>query len=989
MHAHGCSFSYHNSATSTFMTTNTPVEVRNYFKLDYLSGRSHTILRRLFKSRYKQLNNGAEWDDTPTSGASFCYNKDSITKVQQTSIKDGDSRKWDLTTLSQLLLKTMQPVNTMTPTEIQQFKTEDDLISKLKDIRNTLAHLSSKSLSNDEFHRHWADLSKILVQLGDDETELDKVKDNTLFEPKEQPINDLNLSEAEKLYASGMIAHRLDNFSEAVTLFIKATVLPGISNHDRAKYYSQLSASRLALYKQKQCNPSPCFMDKFFDKDDLRYCALHDAKQARTLWNTWWQGHYRVGKAYVALDEYESAIKSFERALALSPNDEKIENALKETRNLHESQSTSDSSDTERMTLIINPKLEQTSFDELVENYPAGANTLKGHQYAHGTADVKQNFEEAAKYYAKASNNGSAEAMYNLAYLTEHGFGVKKDHGLALRLYMQAAKQPLVHPYFEDSDNIGVKEAEKRLVIIRENNIPTDENSKENAEISEELFTPIDEQPTSTSFKPIYKLAGQSRIHDYNVLNEYAERGWKTAQIMRSSLEHFFLAISFIVDTDDLTENQQNEFVHELSQSYRIARIVIEFPTDRMRQQTVHIVNEVLHRCGLQYKTSTSQLDEDVRICHIGLHRHSDERIEQFLKQSMNKYPKTIFFIELSIISRQLQGHYETSLDLANKGLKINPKNCELLYLRAVALRYLGTNITETLKAYETFLNLAPIDHRKVPESYYAMGNCHLSTDESQHIQNIIRELYSKGEDAEKKQVPCFLPYKSENKQQLEMRLEQTSRMNNVDESTSSSNDSTQRLTNPERIEMISKHRQREKQGYNSRSYQKSQVKTTTKKSLIGLKSMSIKQMNSINDHIYEGYVLVVTIIEETHSWNPLIHLIVEDEQHDCQELHIDDFPETKGEKLVCTVYTIGSKMHIINPYRKIIGDNMKSIIYVNDFSSIMMQNESERVLNMCRCCGKSNSQYKCKRCHKAYYCSQQCQTTDWHIYKHEFICSS
>ncbi|CAF4563114.1 unnamed protein product, partial [Rotaria magnacalcarata] len=65
---------------------------------------------------------------------------------------------------------------------------------------------------------------------------------------------------------------------------------------------------------------------------------------------------------------------------------------------------------------------------------PAGADVVKGHKYEHGDIDVKQDYEQAGKYFAKAASQGNAEGMYNLARLTDRGLGVEKDHNFALKL---------------------------------------------------------------------------------------------------------------------------------------------------------------------------------------------------------------------------------------------------------------------------------------------------------------------------------------------------------------------------------------------------------------------------------------------------------------------------------------------------------------------------------------------------------------------------
>ncbi|CAF5113753.1 unnamed protein product, partial [Rotaria sp. Silwood1] len=145
------------------------------------------------------------------------------------------------------------------------------------------------------------------------ETELNKLKNDSVFESPKQPINEENMKEALRLNSLGTQAHKDGKYSEAVTYFTKATVLSGVSNHDRATFYSNMAASRLSLYEQQETS----FIEfEFIDAKDERYRALQDAKQARNLWSTWWKGHYRVGKAHAAFDDHEKAVNSFERAFA-------------------------------------------------------------------------------------------------------------------------------------------------------------------------------------------------------------------------------------------------------------------------------------------------------------------------------------------------------------------------------------------------------------------------------------------------------------------------------------------------------------------------------------------------------------------------------------------------------------------------------------------------------------------------------------------------
>jgi tetratricopeptide (TPR) repeat protein len=370
----------------------------------------------------------------------------------------------------------------------------------------------------------------------------------------------------------------------------------------------------------------------------------------------------------------------------------------------------------------------------------------------------------------------------------------------------------------------------------------------------------------------------------------------------------------------------------------------------------------------------------------------SRELITQFLDACKHKYSKTLYFFELSASVNGFLERYEVSLYNTNTGLNIDPNCCELLYSKAAALRLIGKDMNEAIKAYRRFLAVAPKDHRRVPESYYAMASCYLKR---HGLINFVKKTYKQGEKAEKVQLPCFLPCDSSSKTLLKSVLYPESVLN------TGSIPSTNRkspLTDAYRIEVITQHRGWESQAFQVKinpnltfiqNTNEPRVKQQTAELLIGLKPITLREMNPRKDHIYNGYVLSVTIIKEAYSRTPSIHLVIEDEHLDCERMFIYNFPEGQQEYFTGKVFTIGSKMHIINRYLRLGANDMKSLIRIDDFSSIIMQSESGQVMNMCRCCGEANALQVCIKCKQARYCTMQCQTIDWKTYKHELICKN
>ncbi|CAF4244456.1 unnamed protein product, partial [Adineta steineri] len=385
---------------------------------------------------------------------------------------NGDSNEWDLTTLTSLLLNTDRP-KTLNTAQIQQLDNEDKMLIDLRDIRNTLAHHASKTIDNNEFHQLWSKLVAILVVFGGSDEELNELKSDSMFEPSKQPINESNVSEVLRLNSLGAQAHKEQKFSDAITLFTKAVNIKDVSNHQRAIVYSNMSASRLALH-EKQVSASNMLADD--DPTDQRYRALHDAKQARMLSSTSWQGHFRVGKAYAALNDHEKAINSFQRALALDPNSIKIQEALNDSQQVLCRQSRHEHLDPRGQPVTmqehlnemqqkygVDPQQIRMGHDSLGKIDPSAADVVMGHKHEHGDIDIKQNYEQAARYFAKAANQGNAEGMYNLARLTDRGLGVNKDSKLATTLLEKAAAQSTDHPKFKGLTNVGVAESEHSL----------------------------------------------------------------------------------------------------------------------------------------------------------------------------------------------------------------------------------------------------------------------------------------------------------------------------------------------------------------------------------------------------------------------------------------------------------------------------------------------------------------------------------------------
>jgi tetratricopeptide (TPR) repeat protein len=337
---------------------------------------------------------------------------------------------------------------------------------------------------------------------------------------------------------------------------------------------------------------------------------------------------------------------------------------------------------------------------------------------------------------------------------------------------------------------------------------------------------------------------------------EHASRGSITAKQLCAALDHFAQALNILLLFETLTEEQEDMFVHELSQCYRIEHIAAQIPCDRHKRVS-DVIDRVLGRCTKESNSAASQLDEDVRLYYATLHINSYELIDQFLGPCKEKYPKSIHFFLISGAVNGFLRRPQVALYHINNELMIEPENYELLYHKAVLLRHLGIDIDEAIEAHRTFLQVAPKDHRKVPEAYYEMAICYRKGDTLDVAIDAINKLYKEGKEAEKLQLPCFLPYKSDNIAYVKLIINRIESEHNI--APVPVNTRKQRLTDLHRVEVIKKHREWEgsrlQKKHNPRctvisATMKSRVKQQTAKSLIGLKSITLRAMDPTKDSL-------------------------------------------------------------------------------------------------------------------------------------------
>lgn len=413
-----------------------------------------------------------------------------------------------------------------------------------------------------------------------------------------------------------------------------------------------------------------------------------------------------------------------------------------------------------------------------------------------------------------------------------------------------------------------------------------------------------------------------------------------------------------------------------------------------------------------------SELDRKIRCCY-GHHFFTSRgpELPEMLTEGLRRYPEEAQFYYCFSGHYGSLEEYKKGLEIVEQGLAILPEDANLLYDRAAHMRLSDKSPNETRKAYaeSEFLERAPKDHRKVPEVYYAIGEAYggealkLTWNETPDmrangkfvITDMIENMkayYRMGEDAEKIQMECYLPYDSSSKMNINLLMtlpefendaknQDNARLPTAVIESSSEAQSKMYLLSIKRVEVITCHRERlsktdeneQVEGSNLTSW-KPKLTHKLPKKIVDMKQIKLAEMNPTADKIYENRIITLTLIEDPVQGFPSFHLVAEDDEGDVTRLFSYNFPQTEANK---ASLAFGCRLSVINPYMRIFTD-MKNGICVDDPKCLIYL---ESTNNMCRFCGEENATRNCANCKWAGCCSRECQKADWKQLKRKLIC--
>ncbi|KAG0220609.1 hypothetical protein BGW41_007782, partial [Actinomortierella wolfii] len=492
----------------------------------------------------------------------------------------------------------------------------------------------------------------------------------------------------------------------------------------------------------------------------------------------------------------------------------------------------------------------------------------------------------AEKLFLCAMNYGDPNAMDNLVDLYMESGNLSKAEEWNKKCIMQGSRnaffrerkiaQMLLKFNTEHSDLINWE---------KENNLPVEnltiqerisrKLSSEYPDLSEELEVLNDLQgiynKSAMLRKPGTKLADGYRF-DLEVLAKrkyksvFSSRMYFAVLRFRQAMETYLKIANRSIAVLD---SDSRSFIGQLAECYKLEHFVGTMPIDiheKVREQVLQLLAESDHAIERCNNDDELAFNQDCRVCYTILNMQSDEIID-FLTECIKKYPDNTFFLEIRGCMYNFEGKRELALRDYIRVEEISENDVEILYHKAATLRLMGQN-DRAIDAYKKFLSVASVDHRKVPEAYYSLATCYVAKIETDGIDpdmDSITKYYEQGLNAEKEQIPFFLPYQSTNKEILEVALRVTGRSSKVKEKP------VVKPFNFLRKELIVNHRRCIKDftglmnmgGVRFNTSAKPSKTQSAPMSLVGLKPTYLNEIDPTSDHVLHGYVLELTLITE------------------------------------------------------------------------------------------------------------------------------
>uniref|UniRef100_A0A914PK10 Tetratricopeptide repeat protein n=1 Tax=Panagrolaimus davidi TaxID=227884 RepID=A0A914PK10_9BILA len=374
---------------------------------------------------------------------------------------------------------------------------------------------------------------------------------------------------------------------------------------------------------------------------------------------------------------------------------------------------------------------------------------------------------------------------------------------------------------------------------------------------------------------------------DYDQYGKSVEKAAKNGSI--TAQQHMKIWEYLSAANEAFKKNDSAELVKSFAKAIRLNPQIVEISEKRL---------------------STHPNELETIICYVKKILQQSGMPKNFLN-IFKKYPDDECLAEMACIIYLIIENFKDALNHIKVVLKRHPNSLRLIYWHARTLCSQEPRTEECIKALDDFLTVAPEDYPNVPACYYYKAEYYCRKKDYQKFV----ESFEAGLAAEKKQLPCFLPYQFEDPPGLTFYLDQIK-------------------SDPKRKSLIIQQRDYFAQnGTPIYSFSKPACTPNPPNwSLPSLKKITFTDMNPtkeaiFNDCILEGKIIDWPIVSVV---NNVIHTLFEDKNGDINRLTIYNWPKTDNRK-----YDINKAMEvfrpnvfasIINPYHRILKDGQVTI---------------------------------------------------------------
>jgi tetratricopeptide (TPR) repeat protein len=472
------------------------------------------------------------------------------------------------------------------------------------------------------------------------------------------------------------------------------------------------------------------------------------------------------------------------------------------------------------------------------------------------------------------------------------------------------------------------------------------------------------------------------------LVDELIAKGSEFAVMIKEAMIQFIAGLQILGQNALLPDQEYDRMIVAFAEAIQIQEFVCTFP-----QPALPKLFQCLERIITRFGDKADKVDESARILYLFLKNLQND----VLAESLAKYPESNWLRKAAGCVKCAKQQFLESVDDFDAVLKSNPKDIETLYNKATALKF-ANKIDEAIEAFELFIKISPKDHRKIPEAHYAIGltdaqkiigpvKPNTPIAEPRKVFDALKKKYLDGLEAEKLQLPFFMPYKSPPKQMLEQQMDALFKMCKNQGDTTIELPEFKRVFMPLqdafRVKAVRSHRANFKRWMESGKVQKKVVEPSEAKPtpIEGKTAIVLIQMDQKNDSNYDEKFLPCCIIESPILQDGILDFVVEDPNRHVVSVLVDEVSEedAKKFKVGCTALLVSPKLT-----KRVQSDGVMPVIRISSPNSVLFGQPKK---SPCSFCGAENAAKKCSKCHVAKYCSKECQELDWKHLQHFNTC--